>query len=87
MNWVELLQSRKNGKLSARQLLFIIWGIVLIVMWIAFSIKTGMICDIPAGIQVISGMILGSHVASNFVDNKYNSSSSPPPKVGGNQGV
>lgn len=70
MNLASDLIKDCNGKLSMRKLMFGLWCFVVLGVWVWLSVTTGVMVNLPSEIKWVIGLLAGTYVAGNYVEQK-----------------
>jgi hypothetical protein len=67
-----------TGALSAMRLMFITWGLGVLILWTILSVMARQMLPIPAGVVEILGMCVGGKVIQAFSENATTITSNQP---------
>ena len=59
-----------TGALSALRLLFIGWGITVLIVWTILSLKTLTLIPIPPTVLTFLGSLMGTKLVQNWTENQ-----------------
>ena len=64
------IRDSKSGKLSATRIVFLGWGITVLVIWAKISWSSGQVAAIPASVATIMGLLAGGKTIQKFREGK-----------------